>query len=82
MSVGSSLTRVNILFRQHFLMLLDHSRRTVHASCALFAGHNKWSKVKHVKGPKDMARSHLFQKLTMMIRLAVKGTQRERENER
>ncbi|XP_066484537.1 translational activator of cytochrome c oxidase 1 isoform X2 [Tiliqua scincoides] len=72
MSVGSTLMRINVLFRQHFLMLLDHPSRTIHASCVLFAGHNKWSKVKHIKGPKDTARSVLFQKLTMMIRLAVR----------
>ncbi|KAH0626416.1 hypothetical protein JD844_001382 [Phrynosoma platyrhinos] len=72
MSVGITLTRANVLFRQHLFTLLDNPSRTIHASCAAFAGHNKWSKVKHVKGPKDMARSRLFQKLTMMIRLAVK----------
>ncbi|KAJ6653393.1 hypothetical protein lerEdw1_009294 [Lerista edwardsae] len=72
MSVGSTLMRMNLLFRRDFFMLLDYPSRTFHASCALFAGHNKWSKVKHVKGPKDAARSNLFQKLGMMIRLAVK----------
>lgn len=40
---------------------------------ALCAGHNKWSKVKHIKGPKDEARSKMFMKFGMMIRLAVKG---------
>lgn len=39
---------------------------------ALCAGHNKWSKVKHIKGPKDEARSRLFMKFGMMIRIAVK----------
>lgn len=39
----------------------------------LCAGHNKWSKVKHIKGPKDDARARVFMKLTMMIKLAVKG---------
>ncbi|XP_015275035.1 PREDICTED: translational activator of cytochrome c oxidase 1 [Gekko japonicus] len=72
MSVGATLMRVNVLFRRHLWTFLDPPSRTIHASCALFAGHNKWSKVKHIKGPKDMARSRLFQKLSMMIRLAVK----------
>lgn len=39
----------------------------------LCAGHNKWSKVKNIKGPKDDARARVFLKLTMMIKLAVKG---------
>uniref|UniRef100_A0A3P9JFI0 Translational activator of cytochrome c oxidase 1 n=1 Tax=Oryzias latipes TaxID=8090 RepID=A0A3P9JFI0_ORYLA len=39
------------------------------ASCA---GHNKWSKVKHIKGPKDEARGRMFMKFGMMIRIAVK----------
>lgn len=39
------------------------------ASCA---GHNKWSKVKHIKGPKDEARSRMFMKFAMMIKIAVK----------
>ncbi|XP_054850914.1 translational activator of cytochrome c oxidase 1 [Eublepharis macularius] len=72
MSVGFTLTRVNALFRQHLWTFLDHPSCTIHASCSVFAGHNKWSKVKHVKGPKDTARSRAFQKLSMMIRLAVK----------
>ncbi|XP_008052536.2 translational activator of cytochrome c oxidase 1, partial [Carlito syrichta] len=36
------------------------------------AGHNKWSKVRHVKGPKDAERSRIFSKLCLSIRLAVK----------
>ncbi|XP_034992981.1 translational activator of cytochrome c oxidase 1 [Zootoca vivipara] len=72
MSVGSSLLRMRVLFRPHLLMLLDHPHRAVHTSCAAFAGHNKWSKVKNIKGPKDEARARLFQKLSMLIRLAVR----------
>ncbi|XP_044303967.1 translational activator of cytochrome c oxidase 1 isoform X2 [Varanus komodoensis] len=72
MSVGCALARAHFLFRQHLLTLLDHPHCTIHASCAAFAGHNKWSKVKHVKGPKDATRAILFQKLTMLLRLAVK----------
>ncbi|KAG8566833.1 hypothetical protein GDO81_013385 [Engystomops pustulosus] len=44
----------------------------LHTSAITSAGHNKWSKVKHIKGPKDAARSRLFAKLTMMIKVAVK----------
>nr|XP_028559315.1 translational activator of cytochrome c oxidase 1 [Podarcis muralis]XP_028559316.1 translational activator of cytochrome c oxidase 1 [Podarcis muralis]XP_028559317.1 translational activator of cytochrome c oxidase 1 [Podarcis muralis] len=72
MSVGSSLVRMSALFRPRLLMLLDHPHRAVHASCAAFAGHNKWSKVKNIKGPKDEARGRVFQKLSMLIRLAVR----------
>ncbi|KAM3592363.1 uncharacterized protein V6R79_017222 [Siganus canaliculatus] len=46
--------------------------RTLHLCSALCAGHNKWSKVKHIKGPKDEARAKMFMKLGMMIRIAVK----------
>ncbi|KAG6921420.1 translational activator of cytochrome c oxidase I [Chelydra serpentina] len=33
------------------------------------AGHNKWSKVKLIKGPQDADRSWLFQKLAMVLHL-------------
>lgn len=46
--------------------------RTLQLCSALCAGHNKWSKVKHIKGPKDEARGRMFTKLGMMIRIAVK----------
>lgn len=51
--------------------------RTVHVSSAVCAGHNKWSKVKNIKGPKDEARARIFMKLGMLIRIAVKGKSRE-----
>ncbi|XP_051894877.1 translational activator of cytochrome c oxidase 1-like [Pristis pectinata] len=44
----------------------------IHMSAATHAGHNKWSKVKHIKGPKDTAKSQMFAKLSIMIRFAVK----------
>ena len=47
--------------------------RSVHLDTSQCAGHNKWSKVKHIKGPKDEARSRMFTKFVMMIRIAVKG---------
>ncbi|KAM4692235.1 translational activator of cytochrome c oxidase 1 isoform 1-T1 [Rhinophrynus dorsalis] len=43
-----------------------------HTSLLVAAGHNKWSKVKHIKGPKDEARARVFAKLSMMIKVAVK----------
>ncbi|XP_069809751.1 translational activator of cytochrome c oxidase 1 [Dendropsophus ebraccatus] len=43
-----------------------------HTSAIALAGHNKWSKVKHIKGPKDAARARLFAKLTTMIKVAVR----------
>ncbi|XP_049418944.1 translational activator of cytochrome c oxidase 1 [Epinephelus fuscoguttatus] len=46
--------------------------RTLQLCSALCAGHNKWSKVKHIKGPKDEARGKIFMKFAMMIKIAVK----------
>ncbi|KAL2764817.1 translational activator of cytochrome c oxidase 1 [Daubentonia madagascariensis] len=46
--------------------------RTLHLTAAAPAGHNKWSKVRHIKGPKDAERSRIFSKLCLNIRLAVK----------
>jgi hypothetical protein len=37
-----------------------------------FSGHNKWSKIRHVKGAKDLERGILFTKLSKEIQLAVK----------
>ncbi|GCC16745.1 hypothetical protein chiPu_0020388 [Chiloscyllium punctatum] len=44
----------------------------IHTSAAACAGHNKWSKVKHVKGPKDAERSRMFAKFAIMLRFAVR----------
>ncbi|XP_003786256.1 translational activator of cytochrome c oxidase 1 [Otolemur garnettii] len=46
--------------------------RTLHLTVVAPAGHNKWSKVRHIKGPKDAERSRIFSKLCLNIRLAVK----------
>ncbi|XP_066219150.1 translational activator of cytochrome c oxidase 1 isoform X1 [Saccopteryx leptura] len=46
--------------------------RTLHLTMAASAGHNKWSKVRHIKGPKDAERSRIFSKLALSIRLAVR----------
>ncbi|XP_018517143.1 LOW QUALITY PROTEIN: translational activator of cytochrome c oxidase 1 [Lates calcarifer] len=51
---------------------ITSSVRTLQLCSALCAGHNKWSKVKHIKGPKDEARGKMFNKFGMMIRIAVK----------
>ncbi|NXT01776.1 TACO1 oxidase, partial [Jacana jacana] len=46
--------------------------RHLHVSPRVPAGHNRWSKVKNVKGPRDAARSRLFQRLGMMLRTATR----------
>ncbi|XP_067170990.1 translational activator of cytochrome c oxidase 1 [Apteryx mantelli] len=46
--------------------------RPLHVGPAAWAGHNRWSKVRNVKGPRDAARSRLFQRLGMMLRAAAK----------
>lgn len=40
---------------------------------ALYAGHNKWSKVKYIKGPKDLEKSKVFTRIGIQLKLAVKG---------
>lgn len=47
--------------------------RALHHTPSVCAGHNKWSKVKDVKIPRDAARARMMQKLSMMIRVAVRG---------
>ncbi|XP_066065536.1 translational activator of cytochrome c oxidase 1-like [Chamaea fasciata] len=34
------------------------------------AGHNRWSKVRHVKGPRDERRGRLFQRMAQLLRAA------------
>ncbi|KAK2866109.1 hypothetical protein Q7C36_002165 [Tachysurus vachellii] len=46
--------------------------RTVHVCSVLRAGHNKWSKVKDIKIPKDAARARMIAKYAMLIRVAVR----------
>ncbi|XP_026864964.1 translational activator of cytochrome c oxidase 1 [Electrophorus electricus] len=46
--------------------------RAVHFSALLLAGHNKWSKVKDIKIPKDAARARIITKFSMLIKVAVK----------
>uniref|UniRef100_A0A8V5GJA4 Uncharacterized protein n=1 Tax=Melopsittacus undulatus TaxID=13146 RepID=A0A8V5GJA4_MELUD len=40
--------------------------------CRRWAGHNRWSKVRTVKGPRDADRGRLFQRLSLRLRAAVK----------
>ncbi|TRZ06385.1 hypothetical protein HGM15179_020721 [Zosterops borbonicus] len=37
------------------------------------AGHNRWSKVRNVKGPRDERRSRVFQRMAAMVRAAARG---------
>ncbi|XP_072705249.1 translational activator of cytochrome c oxidase 1 isoform X2 [Ciconia boyciana] len=46
--------------------------RPLHVGPPSWAGHNRWSKVKNVKGPRDTARSRLFQRLSLMLRTAAR----------
>ncbi|XP_043405398.1 translational activator of cytochrome c oxidase 1-like [Chelonia mydas] len=47
--------------------------RALHTSGAPPAGHNKWSKEKHIKGLRDAERSRLFQKLAMLLHFTRKA---------
>ncbi|NXF42224.1 TACO1 oxidase, partial [Nyctibius bracteatus] len=47
--------------------------RPLHVGPPSWAGHNRWSKVRNVKGPRDAARSRLFQRLSLMLRTAARG---------
>ncbi|XP_072179410.1 translational activator of cytochrome c oxidase 1-like [Diadema setosum] len=48
------------------------SGRLVHTGPTLWAGHNKWSKVKYIKGPKDIEKSKAFTKIGIQLRVAIK----------
>ncbi|XP_069738301.1 translational activator of cytochrome c oxidase 1 [Phaenicophaeus curvirostris] len=52
-------------------LLVAH--RGLHGCPRACAGHNRWSKVRNVKGPRDAARSHRFQRLAAMLRLAARA---------
>ncbi|XP_043109097.1 translational activator of cytochrome c oxidase 1 [Puntigrus tetrazona] len=64
--------RVSAVFQSGCQCPALYSCRTLHSSPALWAGHNKWSKVKDIKIPKDAARARMITKYTMMIRIAVR----------
>ncbi|ORZ00514.1 transcriptional regulator TACO1-like protein [Syncephalastrum racemosum] len=55
------------------LTLLAGSSRPFHNAPACYAGHNKWSKVKHTKGKLDAKKSKLFSKLSLEIASAVRA---------
>ncbi|NXT26142.1 TACO1 oxidase, partial [Syrrhaptes paradoxus] len=46
--------------------------RGFHVGRAPWAGHNRWSKVRNVKGPRDAARSRQFQRLSVLLRVAAR----------
>ncbi|PIK62432.1 putative translational activator of cytochrome c oxidase 1 [Apostichopus japonicus] len=48
------------------------SRYALHSSTSDFAGHNKWSKVKYIKGPKDHERSMITSKVVSQMRVIMK----------
>ncbi|XP_029485550.1 translational activator of cytochrome c oxidase 1 isoform X1 [Oncorhynchus nerka] len=64
--------RTDLTVSCRYPLWTTHLVRTLHLCSNLCAGHNKWSKVKNIKGPKDAARSRMFMKFGMMIRIAVK----------
>ena len=45
----------------------------VHVMKRWYAGHNKWSKVKHIKGDKDLLRGQLFSRISKQIVAAIKA---------
>ncbi|XP_062456917.1 translational activator of cytochrome c oxidase 1 [Rhea pennata] len=51
---------------------LAAARCPLHVGPAAAAGHNRWSKVRGVKGPRDAARSRLFQRLGGLLRVAAR----------
>lgn len=69
----AALPCVSLCSQPHPLGCCPAWGRTLHLTTAAPAGHNKWSKVRHIKGPKDTERSRIFSKLCLSIRLAVRG---------
>ncbi|KAJ8024939.1 Translational activator of cytochrome c oxidase 1 [Holothuria leucospilota] len=49
-----------------------HQKCCLHTSSFTLAGHNKWSKVKHIKGPKDSEKSLMTAKVISQMRVAVR----------
>lgn len=49
------------------------SRYSIHTSSSDLAGHNKWSKVKYIKGPKDHEKSMITSKIITQMKVAVRG---------
>uniref|UniRef100_UPI00358E5BB9 translational activator of cytochrome c oxidase 1 n=1 Tax=Myxine glutinosa TaxID=7769 RepID=UPI00358E5BB9 len=53
-------------------MRVPSTLRMLSTTAHVQAGHNKWSKVRHIKGPKDQEKSMIFNKLSIMIRQVVR----------
>ncbi|XP_020730904.1 translational activator of cytochrome c oxidase 1 [Odocoileus virginianus] len=70
--VRVALKRSTLAFQPEPPFCSTAGGRTLHLTAEVPAGHNKWSKVRHIKGPKDAERSRIFSKLSLSIRLAVK----------
>ena len=52
---------------------LSWQRREMNVTPRRYAGHSKWSNIKHKKAHKDNARAKVFGKLSLEIIQAVKG---------
>ena len=52
---------------------LTWQRRDINVTPSRYAGHSKWSNIKHKKAHKDNARAKVFGKLSLEIIQAVKG---------
>ncbi|KZT65469.1 YebC-like protein [Daedalea quercina L-15889] len=48
------------------------TRRPLHTSCVCASGHNKWSKIKGVKGANDRARGQILNRVNKDITIAVR----------
>ncbi|CEI93160.1 hypothetical protein RMCBS344292_07400 [Rhizopus microsporus] len=63
-TLGSTLLKTRSPFVPQLLPICFQQQR--------FAGHNKWSKVKHIKGAKDAKKSLLYSKISLEIVSAAK----------
>ncbi|XP_033639941.1 translational activator of cytochrome c oxidase 1-like [Asterias rubens] len=78
--LGCAAVETNLDSRRTFpfcLSLTDgicrtQSVRCFHTSDEEWAGHNKWSKVRHIKGPKDELRSLQINKIVLQMRIAIR----------
>ena len=63
---------IHLLFKKRFGVLPPYTSRLYHSSMLTFAGHNKWSKVKHKKKATDLEKSKTIHKYVTLIVSAVK----------
>lgn len=62
------------MYRTTFLKNYDYCRATLsNIIMKRYAGHNKWSNIKHIKGANDQQKSLLFSKLSRQMKLAIRG---------